>query len=208
MLTGFAQIFWCFDWEDILSQNHLIQDFFCPQYFFKFQFTLLGSFIHCQNWYTWSKISFLEMQADHPLRFGSIGLFFRTPKLLSLYFSKLISCENNAEGNVAEVLSYFYHDLLILSCYFLFFFKQKINISESGAFCSQWKCSKCNHKILLGCHCLFRPSSQRSLLTVRDQRSQPATAPDSQWMKECIRICGRLEAGLCSLYPTALGAQL
>lgn len=59
------------------------------------------------------------MQAEHLLRFGSIGLFFRTPKLLSLCFSKLISGENNAEGNVAEVLSYFYCDLLIPSWVFL-----------------------------------------------------------------------------------------
>lgn len=161
----------------ILSHN---QNFFCPQYFFKVQFTLLGSFAHCQNLYTWSKTSFIEMQAEHLLRFGSIGLFFRTPKLLSPYFSKLISGENNAEGNVAEVLSYFYCDLLIPSWVFLLFFAQKMNISESGALCSQWKCSKCNHKILLGCHCLFRPFSQRSLLTIRDQRSQPATATASQ----------------------------
>lgn len=47
------------------------------------------------------------MQADHLLRSGSAGLYFRTPKLLSLYFSKLVSCENNAEGNVAEILSIF-----------------------------------------------------------------------------------------------------
>lgn len=137
------------------------------------------------------------MQADHPLRLGSVDPFFRTAKLLSLYFSTLISSETNAEGNVAEVLSYFYHDLLIPSYYFLLFFKQKIKISESGAFCSQWKCSKCNHKILLRCHCLFRPSSQRSLLTARDQRSQPATATDSQWMKEHISIFWRLKPRLC-----------
>lgn len=115
MLTGLLQISWCFDWEMILSHN---QNFFCPQYFFKVQFTLLGSFAHCQNLYTWSKTSFIEMQAEHLLRFGSIGLFFRTPKLLSPYFSKLISGENNAEGNVAEVLSYFYCDLLIPSWVF------------------------------------------------------------------------------------------
>lgn len=116
MLTGFPEISWCFDWEDILSQNHLIEDLFCPQHSFKVQFTLLGSFVYCQNRHTWSKICFLEMQADHLLKFGGTGLFFRTLKLLSLYFSKLISHENNAEGNVAEVLSYFYHDLLTPSC--------------------------------------------------------------------------------------------
>lgn len=162
-----------------MSQIHLIENFFCPQDSFKVEFTLLGSFAHCQDWYTWSKISFLESQAGHLLRFESIGFFFKAPKLLSLCFSKLISHENNAQGNVAEVLNYFYYDLLLPSCYFLLFFKQKMNISESGAFCSQWKCSKCNHKIPLGCHCLFRPC-QRSLLTVRDQRSQPATDTDSQ----------------------------